>query len=181
MGFTSLETPRLRLWRFTESDLPIIAAYRRDPDAQRFQNFREWTADEKQAFLTDMQLAQLDAPGAGLQIAVALRDTDALIGDVYVRISDPEQAEIGYTFAPEWRGQGYATEAVRGVFDYLFGTLNLHRIVAICADENSHSYALMERLGMRREAHMRKSYRYNGVWQNEFMYAILHEDWRQRA
>ena len=110
---------------------------------------------------------------------MALRETDALIGDVYVRIPDAEQAEIGYTFDPAQRGQGYATEAVSGLFTYLFDELGLHRIVAICAVDNTRSYALMERIGMRREAHMRQSYRYNGVWCDEFAYAMLNEDWQR--
>ena len=181
MRFTLLETTRLRLRRFTEADLPTLLAYRRDPETRRFQNFGEWTEQDQRDFLSGAQMAELDALGKGLQIAVALRETDALIGDVYVRIPDAEQAEIGYTFDPAQHGQGYATEAVSGLFTYLFDELGLHRIVAICAVDNTRSYALMERIDMRREARMQQSYRYNGVWCDEFAYAMLNEDWRRMS
>ncbi len=177
MGFTSYDTPRLSLRRFSEADLPVIAAYRRDPEVRSFQNFRDWTDEDQRKFLAEAQSNELEVPGNGLQIAVALREIDMLIGDVYVRISDEEQAEIGYTFDPAWQNKGYATEAITGLFSYLFGEEGLHRIVAICAVENTRSYALMNRVGMRREAHMKQSYRYHNVWHDEFMYAILYEDW----
>ena len=177
MGFTAFDTPRLRLRRFALADMPTLMAYRRDPTVQQFQNFGEWTEAEQRTFLAEAQLAELDAVGKSIQIAVALRERNTLVGDLYVRLTEPEQAEIGYTFDPAQRGQGYASEAVRGIFDYLFGTLNLHRIVAICATENVRSYKLMERIGMRREAEMRQSYRYSGVWRDEYMYAILREEW----
>ena len=175
------ETQRLRLRRFAATDLPVLMAYRRDPQTMQFQNFREWTEDDQRAFLTEAQLTELDEVGKGLQIAVALKDTNQLIGDIYVRRNEPEQAELGYTFDPAYRGQGYASEAVRGIIDYLFNTLNLHRITAICATDNVRSYQLMERVGMRREATMRQSYRYHGVWRDEFMYAVLREDYRRAS
>ena len=66
MGFTVLETKRLRLRRFTKADLPTLIAYRRDPETQRFQNFGEWTKQDQRDFLSGAQMAELDALGKGL-------------------------------------------------------------------------------------------------------------------
>ena len=109
---------------------------------------------------------------------MALRNTGALIGDVYLRSIMDAQAEIGYTFARQFHGHGYATESVHRLLDYCFIDLNLHRIIAICSVRNGASIKLLERIGMRREARMLQSYRYSGEWHDEFQYAILKKEWR---
>ena len=171
-----LHTPRLTLRRFKVSDLAALTAYRHDPVVVQFQGFRsDETEDELRQFIVDMQTC---APLSGLQIAVALRQTDALIGDVYLRGIMDAQAEIGYTFARQHQGHGYATEAVTRLLDYCFADLALHRVIAICSARNAASIKLLTRIGMRREAHMRESYRYSGEWHDEFQYAMLRQEWQ---
>lgn len=53
----------------------------------------------------------------------------------------------------------------------------LHRITSICDTRNTASFRLMERLGMRREGHLKQSQFMKGSWQNEYIYALLHEEW----
>ena len=59
-----------------------------------------------------------------------LLDGGKLIGDCGFRVveSDPAQAEIGATLAPEFQGKGYASEALRALLNYLFTTLKKHRV-----------------------------------------------------
>ena len=169
--FTTLTTSRLTLRRFKLADLPALRAYRTDPDVAQFQSWGDQDDEtELRRFVAEMETRE---PLAGLQIAVALRDTDALLGDLYICGTTESQAELGYTFARAAQGQGYATEAVRGLLGYCFNELKLHRVVGIAAVENAPSWRLMERAGMRREAHARLSYRYRGVWHDEYQYAIL--------
>ena len=66
------------------------------------------------------------------------------------------QAEIGYTLDKNFRGTGYAAEALTKIIDYLMNDLNKHRIVAL-GPTNSDSIRLVERLGFRKEAHFIKS------------------------
>jgi len=169
-------TSRLILRRFQRADLAALMAYRHDPAVGQFQTFR---ADETEAelaqFIVHMQTLE---PLRGLQIALALRPTDVLIGDIYLRGIMDEQAEIGYTLASAYQGHGYASEAVTRLLEYCFGALNLHRVIAICSVHNTASIQLLERIGWRREAHMRQSYRYGDEWHDEFQYAILKNEWR---
>jgi [ribosomal protein S5]-alanine N-acetyltransferase len=62
-----------------------------------------------------------------------------------------------------------------------FDILNYHRITAVCHAMNMPSYKIMERIGMRREAHFIKSKQVNSVlnneWCDELVYAILHDEW----
>jgi RimJ/RimL family protein N-acetyltransferase len=60
--------------------------------------------------------------------------------------------EIGWRLAFEHRGHGYATEAARLALGHGFGTLSLPEVVSFTAATNHRSRAVMERLGMRRDA-----------------------------
>ena len=178
--FHSLETERLRLRRFTEADLPAFVAYRNDPEVARYQSWEGITEDEGRAFIAYMREAQPGTPGDWFQFAVALRESDALIGDIglSVRGDDPRLGEIGYTLARVHQGHGYATESVRAVLAYAFETLNLHRVSASADCRNAPSYRLLERVGMRREGHFLQHAWYKGEWCDEYLYAMLRAEWR---
>jgi RimJ/RimL family protein N-acetyltransferase len=87
---------------------------------------------------------------------------------------------IGWLLGRKYQGQGLATEAVRALVTAGFEQLRLHRIFARTGRDNDRSWRLMESLGMRREAHFRESHVVKGKWRDEFIYAILAEEW-QRA
>jgi RimJ/RimL family protein N-acetyltransferase len=110
---------------------------------------------------------------------VALRPTDRLIGDccAHVQAEDPRQAEIGVTLAPEHRGYGYATEAVRWLLHYLLIERGKHGVRATCDDRNTSSIAVLERVGMRREGHLLESTWSKGEWTNDLLYAALRREW----
>ena len=63
------------------------------------------------------------------------------------------------------------------VLDYAFGSLGLHRIIAIADCRNAPSWALLERLGMRREGHFVENSWFKGDWADEYLYAILRHEW----
>ena len=88
---------------------------------------------------------------------------------------------IGFTIAPEHQGHGYATEAVRSLLGYLFGSLGKHRATACCDARNAASAAVLERLGMRREGHLHESTWAKGEWTDDLIYAMLARDWRPPA
>ena len=60
--------------------------------------------------------------------------------------------EIGWRLAFEQWGRGYATEAARLVLGHAFGTLALAELVSFTSAANRRSRAVMERLGMHRDA-----------------------------
>ncbi len=62
-----------------------------------------------------------------------------------------------------------------------FDGLRLHRITGSCAAQNAPSARLMERLGMRREAHFVHNEIVKGAWGDELVYAILEHEWRGRT
>ena len=88
---------------------------------------------------------------------------------------------IGFTVARAHQRQGYAREIVSALFDYFFGVMELHRVSADCDPRNSASWGLMESLGMRREAHHCRSLWFKGQWADEYIYAILREEWKTQG
>jgi len=177
--FHEILTERLRVRRFHLDDLPALHAYRNDPAVAHFQGWRARSESELREFIVWLDQADPTAPDGMFQFAVAGRTDDRLIGDVYLgrMASDPRQAELGYTFAAEHHGHGYATEAVRAVLGYAFDALGLHRVVAIVDCANERSVALLERLGLRREGHFLQHYLHHGEYRDEFQYALLGSEW----
>lgn len=118
-------------------------------------------------------------PGEWLQIAIALKDTNALLGDCAFKVQahDPRQATIGITLARQNQRLDFATEALACLIAALFGRLNLHRVVADTDPENTASWTLLERLGLRREGHLKQRLRFKGRRADEYLYAMLREEW----
>jgi len=179
MDFVNLETARLILRHFTDADLVPFMAYRNDPDVARYQGWEGISEAEAHAFIAEQKLVQPGVPGQWFQIAIALKETGVLAGDCALKIDehDERQAEIGYTLARAYQGKGIASEGVSRILDYTFRTLELHRVIAITDCENAASIALLERLGMRREGHFIRNVWFKGKWADEYLYAVLQDEW----
>jgi RimJ/RimL family protein N-acetyltransferase len=177
--FTTIETARLRLRRFADADLPAFIAYRNDPLIAQYQSWEGITEAEAVAFVREQEAAPAGEAGKWLQIAVERKDDGRMIGDCAFKImaDDSRQAEIGYTLARDAQRQGFATEAVAALLSWVFPTFDLHRVVAIVDARNTSSAALLERLGLRREAHFRQNVWFKGAWGDDYLYAILRDEW----
>ena len=118
-------------------------------------------------------------------LAVIVKAKNQLIGHMPFAVFSERYRtrEIGWVLDPRHHGQGYATEAALALLRHSFESLGLHRVVATCDPRNRASSRIMEKLGMRREAHFVKDVRLHGEWRDEYFYAILEEEWgaRRRA
>ena len=139
-GFTQLESERLILRRFRDSDLAPFVAYRNDPEVARYQSWDSIEEQEARAFIREMASVQPGVPGEWFQFAIESKETGGLVGDCALQVDgqEPYRAEIGFTLAREHQGRGFASEAVSRLLDYAFGVLGLHRVVAIadCRNES---------------------------------------------
>ena len=177
-----LQSDRLLLRSFQESDSEAFAAYRSDPEVARYQGWNvPYSLEKAAAFIAEMKNRTPGVPGEWLQIAIERKQQAGLIGDCVFRVQahDDRQAEIGFTLSRAHQGQGYAAEAVTCLLDYLFAKLNLHRVTAICDVENHASARLLERIGMRREGHFVENIWFKGAWGSEYLYAVLKKEWKR--
>jgi RimJ/RimL family protein N-acetyltransferase len=177
--FHALEARRIRLRRFRDEDLRNFVAYRNDPDVARYQSWHSMDETAARMFFNDLRRTEPGIPGEWYQFAISLRETDELIGDcaLQIKAEDHRQGEIGFTLSKMQQGKGLAFEAVSTLLDYAFTTLNLHRIIAQVDCRNTRSIALLERLAMRREGHFLRGYWLKGAWIDEYLYALLQEEW----
>ncbi|MBD1910431.1 MULTISPECIES: GNAT family protein [unclassified Leptolyngbya] len=174
------ETERLILRPFEMRDAEHFAAYRSDLAIARYQYWHPpLPLADAIRFVKTMQALQPGTPGEWYQIAIQPRHLNHLVGDCAfcVLSEDVRQAEFGITLAGEYQKQGYAGEAIARLFRYLFSDLNLHRVRAICHVDNHPSARLLERLGMRREAHFIDYYWFKDRWVSEYWYGLLRSEW----
>ena len=175
-------TQRLVLRAFRTEDAEAFSAYRSDPLVARYQGWdAPYPLEHAQEFAAEMQAKQPGAPDEWYQVALERRAEPGLIGDLAFQVQAGEvpQARMGFTLARTHQGQGYAAEAAARLLAYLFEMLNIHRISAVCDVENTSSARLLERLGMRREAHFIENIWFKGAWGSEYLYALLAEEWFQ--
>jgi RimJ/RimL family protein N-acetyltransferase len=118
------------------------------------------------------------APETGVPYAGEETASGALVGYVTLTVEQHRQGEIGFIFHPDHQGRGYATEAGRAVLGIAFGAYGLHRVSGRLEARNAASARVLEKLGMRREAHLVETEWIKGEWQSELVYALLASEWR---
>ena len=176
MPIDNIETRRLRIRTFQRSDWQAVYDYTSDPAVMVYIPEGPFTPEQTEAFVADNIGERARA------VAVLLKTADMLIGHmVFHQWFAPQTYEIGWVFNRAYHGRGYATEAAVALLEYGFEALQLHRIIATCQPENVASDRVMEKLGMRREAHFRKCIRGpDDLWWDEYFYALLEEEWFSR-
>jgi RimJ/RimL family protein N-acetyltransferase len=178
-----LETERLLLRPYTTDDLDALHAIIRRDDVNRYLYSEPRDRDETRDVLARlMTKTAFDDENEEIQLAVAVKGLGAVIGHVMLRRTSREhrQGEVGYIIHPDHHGHGYATEAARVMLRIGFDELGLHRIVGRLDARNARSARVLERLGMRREAHLRENELIKGEWCDELVYAMLGGEWRAR-
>jgi RimJ/RimL family protein N-acetyltransferase len=144
--------------------------------------FQSWGTESAQAIESDIETfgaVEPGTPGPWYQIGITLSGTK-LIGDCGFRVleSEPRQAEFGIALDPEFQKLGYATETLRTLLDYLFIKLGKHRVFGSVDPSNVPSIRLLQRVGMREEAHFIKSLWFKGEWVDDMIFAILASEWK---
>jgi RimJ/RimL family protein N-acetyltransferase len=175
-----LHTTRLTLDALRPDDAESLFRYRADPLVSRFQGWCPASVTEASSFIEGLQAIRLDTPGSWFQRAIRLRGNDMLIGDVGLHFADNADAtvELGISLSPLHQGQGLAAEALSGVLAFVFENLGKHRVTGSVDPRNTASLRLLERVGMRKEAHFRESLLMDGAWVDDVIYAMLDREWR---
>lgn len=177
-----VRTRRLTLRPFTPADHAALHSWQSRADVNRYLYTEAHTPQETAETL--VRKIALDWPEKdGDQLSLAIVKDGEVIGEAVLKYLSEyhRQGEVGYILHPDHHGRGYATEAAAAVIALGFDHLGLHRIMASCDAFNEPSWRVMERLGMRREAHFRHNQIFKGAWGEEFVYAILEDEWRQRS
>lgn len=172
-------TARLTLRPASIADAEAIRAYRRLPEVYRWLRSAPDDADSWRRSLAGK-----------LSRTLVIEREGRVIGDLMLRVQDSwaqdgiaagggAEAELGWVLDPAESGIGYATEAATVLLRLCFESLHLHRVFADCFAGNEPSWRLMERIGMRREAHHVASSLHRDLgWVDDYLYALLADEWR---
>ena len=176
-----IETERLVLRPHRMDDLDDLARFHGDPEVVRYVPWpvrdREATEETLRVKLTQTELV---AHGQWLVLAVEVRSTGRVVGEVLLKWASDGQGEVGFAFARDAQGQGYAAEAATAMLRLGFDDLGFHRVVAVVVEGNDPSARLLGRLGFRQEARFVDGAFFKGEWVTQLVFAILEEEWRRR-
>jgi len=173
----SIETPRLVLRNFRQEDAADLFAYLNNPVASCFVSLKLATVDDARAEASKRS-------GSDEYIAVCMKNTNALIGDLFA-VSEDDTYSVGWNFNPQYGGAGLATEAASALFRFLFAVKDARRLYAYVEDYNISSQRLCERMGMRQEGIFKEFVSFKKsddgfpIYENTMQYAILRLEWEK--
>jgi [ribosomal protein S5]-alanine N-acetyltransferase len=142
-----LLTQSATLRRLVATDLKAFHAYRSDSELAQYQGWSPMSETEAASFIGEMANVSALIPGEWIQLGIAEKNTDQLLGDVGVFLSaDEKTAEIGFTLTTNAQGKGIATDAMRATLQLVFAVSTSQTVRAITDAQNHPSIRLLERL-----------------------------------
>lgn len=180
-----IETERLILRPFLETDAKDVFAYLHEPEVNCFMSMKLDTLED-----TVKELKRRSGE-TEFHLAIVLKETGKVIGEIEAYL-EPDDEKNRDTFSPCWmlnknyQGKGYAYEAAHAFLDYLFTKKGARRIYAYTEDYNVASQRLCKKLGMRKEGEFKEFISFvknpDGTphYENTFQFAILKKEWEKR-
>lgn len=168
------ETERLILRRYKEEDLQDLYEYLSNSKVVEFEPYKPMTMEEVKGNL-EWRISTDE------MIAVELKETGKMIGNVYLGKRDFDSLEIGYVFHEAYWKKGYANESCKKLIELAFQN-GIHRIYAECDPVNQNSWGLLEKMGFEREAYFKKNVYFwkdeqdKPIWKDTYVYAMLNEE-----
>ena len=180
MTFESIRTERLILRRPQLSDAEAAYQRRSLPEVARFQDW-EMPYTRERAEQSMAKAAAMDGPVDGEGWSITVIDAampERILGDMYVETKwSGRSGYFGYTFHPDFWGQGYATEAAEAVVRYLFIDLGVSRIESSLHPDNPPSARVLEACGLIFEGLTRQSYWVGDECSDDMLYGMTRADW----
>ncbi len=179
-----IETDHLLLRPFERSDVDAVRRYHTLPAVQRYvERPTRYPEDVASAVALMRSQVELHRPGNTLTLAMVRKGDHNLLGQVSLKWSDATagQGELRFAIDPAQSGKGYLTQALTAVIDLAFEHFRIHRLMVRCDGRSHHSIKLMQKLGLRLEAHYREHALFQGEWDEELHFAILDREWRPSA
>jgi ribosomal-protein-alanine N-acetyltransferase len=171
---------RVTLRTVEEEDVPFTQRASANPEIRyplgsrlgNQEQVEEWGSESTDRFLVCLD----DDAGPGQPDEGAVRR----VGVVSVEDADWKRPELGYWLVPEVHGEGYGTEAVALVVEYVFRSYGTPAIGAGAFDFNDASQGLLESLGFSEEGRRRKYMFIDGEHRDMLQYGLLREEWLEQ-
>lgn len=176
------ETGRLTVRNFKSEDAADLFEYLHRPSARCFLSLA----------VADLEAAKMEASKRSSSddyLAICLKSSGQVIGDVFAMaepsdyVDQSDTCSVGWNINPLFGKAGYAWEAAKGLFAYLFNERQARRLYAYVEEDNLASETLCKRLGMRQEGFFREFVSFvkddHGapIFENTKQYALLASEW----
>jgi len=177
-----IQSKRLLLREFKETDWQAVHSYASDPEVVRFMDWGPNTENETKAFVSRSISSQKEKPRRKYTLAITLKGENKIIGscDICLVSSENKEGWIGYCLNRQLWRKGYATEAAKALLGFGFQELELHRIFATVDPANIASINVLEKINMQLEGHLREHKWVKGKWRDSVLYAILESEWKNK-
>lgn len=173
-----IRTARLLLREFRATDEPDVHEYGSDLTVSKYVVWGPNTAKQTRDVIASRIQKQGIWPRKEVDLAIELPNEKKVIGSIslVIQSDDDREASFGYVVNRLHWGRGYATEAGDALLSRAFQELRLHRVWATCDVRNIASWRVMEKVGMHREAVLRRDVFQKGEWRDSYLYARLNEN-----
>lgn len=183
MNYIELESERLIFRKFRQNDFPVIYDILSNIENMKYRSSEPKTEKEAHEYLNWAIECAEQENCINFRYAVVRKEDNALIGSCELYYTDRDPAELAWELHRDYWRQGYGTEIGKTLLHLGFDILNLRRIIADCNTLNLGSWGIMEKIGMRREAHFIKSVKGNSALNHEYcdkyQYAILRDEYHK--
>jgi len=175
---TKIKADRLYLEPINYTDLDDIFEYMSKPYVHTFENSEPYDTPTMHRVMNYL------VP-SGKYYSVKLRETNKHIGHIYFALGQPEKFKeymLGYMFNKDYHNKGYCTESCRALIEFAFSHFDINRVKAMCNPDNIASWRVMEKIGMKKEGHLRKRVHFkndqfgNPIWWDELVYGFTKDD-----
>jgi ribosomal-protein-alanine N-acetyltransferase len=178
----ALSAPRVTLRFLTAADAPALYGIFSDREVMRFWS-RPPMVDPHEATAHVQDVCANYRSGDALQLGIERNSDRALVGTctLFHFHWGSRRAELGYALARAAWGQGLMHEALNALVTHAFNRLDLRRIEADIDPRNAASARSLERLGFRKEGHLRERWLVDGEVSDSDLYGLLRIDWQARV
>jgi RimJ/RimL family protein N-acetyltransferase len=173
---------RVRLRGVEPDDAALFACWNQDSERARFLDFlwppgslasvRTWAEEQSQRKLENDTFHWVIENQEGIPIgSISTHDCNLRAGTF----------SYGVDVAPEYRGQGYAGEAIRMVLRYYFEELRYQKVTVVIHADNPASIRLHEKLGFQKEGTLRRMVYTRGNYIDALWYGLTREEFSQQV
>ena len=147
-----IETERLILREYQESDWESVHQYGQQESILIYEIWGPNTVEQTKAFIEKSIIERKENPRRAFELCVTLKSNMELIGGCGFRINseNKKRGDIGYIIKPDYWNKGFATEASKGLLDFMVKNHSITEIEATCDALNLQSIRVLEKCGLKK-------------------------------
>lgn len=171
-------TDRLCIREITEEDYDFFAELEINESCLKYKSdiipTKDWIYEKFNETLGDIN----KVPRVRYRLIISKLSTNEPVGRIlFWRLDDSiKEWEIGWDVHPKFWGNGYASEAAMALLKFAFNESGVHRVQALCNDQNSSSEKVMIKIGMKKEGTRREVRLLNNCWYGSHIYSLLESE-----